>query len=249
MRASALPAERPMGLFAVIRARNSSDLTAQAARTLVHDAGAQSGRRYCMALSGGRVAGSFFAAIVAEAKRQSISLDHLEFFWADERCVSPTDPESNFALAQERLFLPLHIRPAQIHRIRGEVSPDQAAAEAEADLLAMAPAANGGQPVLDLVHLGMGEDGHIASLFPGEGDQLEASARVYRPVVGPKPPPRRITLGYATLAAARQVWVIASGAGKQQALHRSLTEAMSTPLGRLLSLRSITTIYTDCPLD
>ena len=66
-----------------------------------------------------------------------------------------------------------------------------------------------GQPMLDLIILGMGEDGHVASLFPGEAEATRADAAVYRAVKNsPKPPPRRVTLGYAAIAAARQVWVL-----------------------------------------
>ena len=101
-----------------------------------------------------------------------------------------------------------------------------------------------GQPELDLVFLGMGEDGHVASLFPKDTEALETPA-VYRAVTGPKPPPRRITLGYPALAAAREVWVLASGLGKQEVLQSSLAPSGDTPLARVLKSRSNTEIFTD----
>jgi len=118
---------------------------------------------------------------------------------------------------------PLNIPGSQIHRVRGEDPPEAAAAKAEAELRQIAPLASNGQPVLDLIFLGMGEDGHVASLFPGEPEELMASNAVYRPVVAAKPPPHRITMGYPTIAAAGQVRVLAAGAGKEKALRDSLS--------------------------
>ena len=90
----------------------------------------------------------------------------------------------------------------------------------------------------------MGEDGHVASLFPGDQEAIESQA-VYRAVTGPKPPPRRITLGYRALAAAREVWVLASGEGKKEALKNSLADGGDTPLARVLQSRKNTKIFTD----
>ena len=101
-----------------------------------------------------------------------------------------------------------------------------------------------GQPVIDLVFLGMGEDAHVASLFPGDTEAFESQS-VYRAVTGPKPPPRRITLGYPALAGACEVWVLASGEGKVGALRDSLTAGCDTPLGRVLHSREQTEIFTD----
>jgi len=95
------------------------------------------------------------------------------------------------------------------------------------------------------VFLGMGEEGHVASLFPGEPEEIAASPAVYRPVTVPKPPPRRITLGYPAIRAARQVWVLAAGPGKAPALRQSLDPAGNTPLARVLKERRHTCILTD----
>src|SRR5205809_939196 len=149
-----------------------------------------------VALSGGRIAKTFYDAIVQIVRSESRHVDHIHFFFADERCVPPTDPESNFLTARQSLFDPLHIRTEQIHRIHGETDDTYAAQEAEAELCRIAPLASTGQPILDLVILGMGEDGHTASLFPGESDTLVDDSAVYRAVTAVKPPPRRITLGY-----------------------------------------------------
>ena len=170
----------------------------------------------------------------------------VHFFWADERCVPPNDAESNFHLAHQHLFSPLKIPNDHVHRVCGEETPDFAAREAEAEVCRRAPLNPEGQPVLDLIFLGMGEDGHVASLFPGEAESLVADKTVYRAVKNsPKPPPKRITLGYAAIAAARQVWVLASGAGKAAALRESLGSSGQTPLARVVQSRPHTRIFSD----
>lgn len=189
------------------------------------------------AVSGGRIARNFFEALTAQVRSGKGTLDRVEFFWADERCVPYMDPQSNFRLASETLFEPLGIPLGRTHRIPGELPPENAAAEAERLLLDLAPLGADGQPVLDFVFLGMGEDGHIASLFPNEPQSLVESKRPYRQVRSPKPPPLRITLNYGPILAARNVWVLASGPGKTEALDRSLAGSRDTPLGRLLAKR------------
>jgi len=206
----------------------------------------RAGATLCVALSGGRIAQKFFASVATLAKARQVSLNAVHFFWADERCVPPNGAESTFRVAHELLFAPLKISDDRIHRIRGEESPDFAAREAAIEVCRLAPRNPEGQPVLDLIFLGMGEDGHVASLFPGEPEAVWSDKAVYRAVTAGKPPPQRITLGYATIAAARQVWVLASGAGKARALRESLAPSGQTPLGRVVQSRPHTRIFSDC---
>ena len=201
-----------------------------------------------VALSGGRIARDFLASVANQVKAQPLLLTGVHFFWGDERCVPPGDRESNFRLANELLFAPLNIAENQIHRIQGELTPEAAAAAAEAALRRVLGLTAKEQPALDLVLLGMGEDGHVASLFPGEPEAVMTSAAVFRCVRAVKPPPSRITLGYPALVAARQVWVLASGVGKERALRESLEPNGTTPLARVLRLRTLTTVYTDIKL-
>jgi len=206
-------------------------------------------RPYHVALAGGRIAGQFFFAVCTRAKKKNVSFDGTHFFWSDERCVWPNDPESNFAMAWDHLLAPLAIPQSQIHRVRGELPPEEAARKAEMELRGIAQAGPDSQPILDLIFLGMGEEGHVASLFPGERDDVLSSKAVYRAVSATKPPPLRITFGYPAIAAARQVWVLASGGGKAGALRESLAPEGRTPLARVLKLRQNTRILTDIQVD
>src|SRR5262249_31146666 len=125
----------------------------------------QRGRPQFVALSGGRIARDFFTATVEVARHRKASLASVHFFWADERCVGPTHPESNFAVADQLLFQPLRLPSDHIHRILGEDSPQSAAARAETEIRQSVACNESGQPMLDIIFLGMGEDGHVASLF------------------------------------------------------------------------------------
>ena len=198
---------------------------------------------FTVALSGGRIANDFFKAIAVEAAHNK-GIRHAHFFWADERCVPPDHDDSNYRVARELLFEPLQIAASHVHRIRGEDEPERAAAAASQELLQVATPKGSEPPRLDWAFLGMGEDGHVASLFP---DAIPYRG-IYYDVIGPKPPPRRITLSYDTLAAAREVWVLASGTGKEDAFRESLSPQGKTPLARLINLRGFTQIFSDIPV-
>ena len=200
------------------------------------------GRPFTVALSGGRTPRLLYDSVAELA--QPSAFDNVHFFWGDERVVPPTDDESNFKLADDGLFRPLQIPLGQVHRVQTERSETEAVQLATDELEQLTDSQANGQPVIDLVFLGMGEDAHVASLFPGDTEAIESKA-VYRAVTGPKPPPRRITLGYPALAAAREVWVLASGEGKAESLRASLANGSDTPLGRVLQTREHTEILTD----
>ncbi len=199
-----------------------------------------------VALSGGRITKTFFAAIAEMAKASTAPLAKVDFFWADERCVPPTHPESNFGLAQESLFRPLGIAPERIHRLKGEGPPAVAVAEASNDIRRLVPGGSSGVPVLDIIFLGLGEDGHTASLMPNAPPEVLASREPYVHVSNSsKPPPNRLTMTYPVLAAARNVWALVAGAGKAEALRESLMPGGKTPFARVLRSRRQTLIYTD----
>ena len=236
-----------MKSFELISFPNGPSLAQAAASAWLDliEASHRAGQPQFVALSGGRIARDFFAATTAAARSRNVSLANVHFFWADERCVPPADPECNFAAADQLLFQPLHLPPDHIHRILGEEHPPTAAQKAETEIRRFVPGNQAGQPVLDLIFLGMGEDGHVASLFPGGADETQLGTAIYRAVSASNPPPRRITLCYPTIAVARQVWVLASGPGKERALKASLDGSAQTPLARVLHSRGQTRIYSD----
>lgn len=140
----------------------------------------------------------------------------VELYWGDERCVPPGDPESNYALVRATLLAGLEIPAARVHRIRGELAPEAAAREYEA---VVGRALDGGP--FDLVLLGLGADGHVASLFPGAPPPAGLAA----PARAPAPPRARVTLTPAALASARRLVFLVSGAGKAAAVARALAPA------------------------
>ncbi|MGZ4974247.1 MAG: 6-phosphogluconolactonase [Limisphaerales bacterium] len=202
-----------------------------------------------VALSGGRIAKTFYECVVAQTKFREVEFANVDFFWADERCVGPTDPESNFYLANEHLLQPLKIGQQKVHRLKGELDQIVAVNQANDEISRIAAANTNGKPVLDLVILGMGEDGHVASLFPNTPDSITSTTAAYLHVNNsPKPPPNRLSLSYAAIAAAKRVWILASGAGKKQALQESVSPSGSTPLARVLRSSTAAQIFTDINL-
>lgn len=207
-----------------------------------------------IALSGGRIAKSLFTALASQAAGAPPTvLRRLHFFWADERCVPSDHQDSNYPVAQEALLDPLHLAADQVHRIQGEIPAADAARLAEEDLgrLLPPPLTDAGEgdrmiPRLDLVFLGMGEDGHVASLFPGN-PELDGNLKecAFYDVVGPKPPPHRITMSLRLLANAKQVWVIVPGEAKRETLVNAIALNSTLPLGRLIQHRPMTEIWTD----
>jgi 6-phosphogluconolactonase len=208
----------------------------------------RAGKSPSVALSGGRITQKFFISTAEKALARNVSFARVHFFWADERCVGPDDPESNYKLADDLLFEPLKIDEGQIHRLRGELPPEEAVAKANAEIAGVAQKENG-QAVLDLIFLGMGEDGHVASLFQNARLDSQKDAKCNDSFFfvpnSPKPPPRRISLSYKAIIAAKQVWVLASGAGKEDALERSLGAEGQLPLGQVIKNRTKTKIFTD----
>lgn len=208
---------------------------------------------FAIALSGGRAAADLFKSLVyqtlclvSDSPKNADFLKNAHFFWADERCVPPDSLDSNFMTANHYLLQPLKIKTSNIHRIRGELKPEQAAKIAEQELIKAGLPLKNGLPVIDLVILGMGEDGHTASLFPEElknrSDVIE-SKEIYRAVIATKPPPHRVTLGYKPIINAKKVWVVISGKNKQTALANSLPPYCNTPLGVIIKNRKKTEIF------
>src|SRR5215469_3321164 len=216
------------------------------------DASSGSGKPFCVALSGGRITEKFFLLTAEKARARTTPFKHVHFFWADERCVPRDDPESNFKLADDLLFAPLGISESQVHRLRGELEPEAAVVQANEEIVRVAPHDAIGQSIFDLIFLGMGEDGHVASLFQNARPEPQKSANCNDSFFfvpdSPKPPPRRISLNFNTIAVARSVWVLVSGTGKEAALRESLSAEGKTALGQVIKLRTGTKIFVDIRL-
>ncbi len=184
--------------------------------------------RFTVALSGGSLPKLLCPPLVAEPLRTQIDWSAWYVFWADERCVPLTDAESNYRLAREYLFEHVNIPPGQIYALADSLDPAAAAAAYQTSLTQVFQAEAGQLPRFDLILLGMGEDGHTASLFPGH-PLLQETERWVAPIFdSPKPPPERITLTLPVIKNARQVAFVAAGAGKADILSRVLgTDASS----------------------
>jgi 6-phosphogluconolactonase len=195
-----------------------------------------SGRPFSLALPGGSAATALFPRLV------SVALDwtRVLFFWADERAVPPSDPESNYGLARALWLGPAGVPAARIHRMRGEAGDlERAAEQYEAELRA----ALGDPPRLDLALLGVGPDGHVASLFPGHRLLKEAARRVAALDDAPKPPPGRLTLTLPMLAGARLAVVAAFGRAKAEPVRQALADPGSDLPVAVLARRAPETLF------
>ena len=173
--------------------------------------------RFAVALAGGSTPAALYALLAAPPLAEEIDWPRWHVFWGDERCVPPDHPDSNYGMAKRTLLDHVPIPPSQVHRMAGEDDP-QRAADAYAATLAETLAPDGR---LDLALLGIGDDGHTASLFPGTA----ALAETERPVVAnwvPHLDAHRITLTLPALNRARHVAVLATGADKADAVRRAL---------------------------
>lgn len=190
------------------------DFAAEAAGFILNEIRAAiAARGLCrLALSGGNTPRAVHAEMVKQGA--DIRWDHVQFTFSDERCVPPDHPESNYLLARESLFEPIAAPAGNVFRMRGEIESHAAAAEYEALLAAVA--ARFGEPryVHDLVLLGMGPDGHTASLFPGHPGLAETSRNIIAIDDSPKPPPQRVTMTLPLFNAARHACFLVTGADK-----------------------------------
>jgi 6-phosphogluconolactonase len=166
-----------------------------------------------LALAGGTTPRAMHEVL---ATLPDVDWSRVSIYFGDERCVPPDHADSNYRMARESLLTRVPIPDTNVHRMLGEFSDREAAARAYAELV---PAA------LDVIVLGIGEDGHTASLFPGS-PALDERERLVLPVIGPKPPPQRLTLTPPVLERARCLLMLASGAGKAEAVARALEGAL-----------------------
>jgi len=201
-----------------------------AADRVIRIAGGAVGERgvCALALSGGSTPKRLYEQLAEDAADVGALLwRHVHFFWGDERVVPPDHADSNFRMAREAMLDRLPIDGSQIHRMQGEVDARQAAAVYERDLIEFFQLKPGEWPRFDLVLLGLGPDGHTASLFPGTNALAERERIVVANHV-PKLDVDRITLTAPTINHARDIVFLADGAGKA-AMVRAVIEGPREP--------------------
>ncbi|MBB4919473.1 6-phosphogluconolactonase [Streptosporangium saharense] len=217
-----------MSVPSVIIHRDADMLAkAVAARVITGLVDVQSSRGSAsLVLTGGTVGIATLAEIAASPARDAVDWRHLDIWWGDERFLPSGDPERNETGARAALLDHVDLDPARVHVMRGPDSgmtaEESADAYAEELRRAARPEDHAPAPSFDILLLGMGPDGHVASLFPGMPALYDT-----RPVVAvhgaPKPPPTRISLTLPVIQAAREVWVVAAGEEKASAVRLALS--------------------------
>jgi 6-phosphogluconolactonase len=197
-------------------------LASAAAERLVAAAGAAIERRgrFAVALSGGSTPRALYAELATRFGSR-IDWSRVHLFWGDERNVPPDHPDSNFGMAREALLRHLAIPEANVHRIRGEADPSRAADDYQDMLIDFF----GGEPRFDMVLLGMGDDGHTASLFPSTTAIWEPSDRYCAATFVDKLDAWRVTLTAGAINTAEQVVFLVAGAAKAGRLREVLRGA------------------------
>jgi 6-phosphogluconolactonase len=176
--------------------------------------GTIAGREFAtFAVSGGSTPRLLFEKLAATR----FPWQRVHIFWVDERCVPPTDPASNYKLADDHLIRPAHIPPQNVHRIAGEIAPEAAAERYAAEIREFFGLDEGEMPHFDLVHRGMGPDGHTASLFPGT-PLVEDHENIAAAVFAPQFNQWRVTLLPGPLEAANQTVLLVAGADKAESV-------------------------------
>jgi 6-phosphogluconolactonase len=183
-----------------------------------------------IALSGGNTPAPVYARIAAEAR--DFPWESVRFTFGDERCVPPDNSQSNFRMARENLFVPAAIPEKSIMRMRGEIDPHVAAQEYEDELNALA--AKSGEPIYqhDLILLGLGDDGHTASLFPGTAALDETTRRVVANFV-PKLNAWRLTFTFPLIDHARHILFLVGASKSPQLIERVLAGDEQFPSARV----------------
>jgi 6-phosphogluconolactonase len=201
-----------------------------------------------LAFSGGNTPGAFFDALAASQKNIETRTDwsRVHVFWVDERCVPPGHPESNYGMTEERLLRSLKLDKSQIHRIRGEDEPVAEAIRYEAEIR-QAFHQPEGIPVFDWIFLGLGEDGHTASIFPDRLDLLHSPIlceATRHPVTGQY----RITMTGPVIMQADRISYLVTGEAKSTIVSQILNnepEAAGYPASNIRSLKGKVHWYLD----
>ncbi len=194
---------------------NAFDVATEQTRRIIHDAreAVAARGRFTIALAGGSTPKATYTLLAQLPYCAEVDWTRVHIYFGDERCVPPSDPQSNFRMASDAFLDHVPIPREQIHRMRGEDDPAQAASSYAEEMTREL----GNLPVFDCILLGMGPDGHTASLFPG-CDPYADAARLVRAVYADTFSMWRITLTPMVLNAARHILFAVTGAEKSDAL-------------------------------
>lgn len=202
--------------------RDAADLAELAADWMIERL-ASGGERLSVSLAGGSTPRRLYALLAAEPRRSRVPWERIHWFWGDERVVPPDDERSNERMAREALLQGVPVTPSQIHAVPTGLATPEASAEAyQQDLISFygRSVLDPARPLFDVVLLGIGPDGHTASLFPGKPAVEETSRWVVASEPGLDPRVARITLTLPALASSRATAFLASGADKHAILAR-----------------------------
>jgi 6-phosphogluconolactonase len=205
----------------------------------------KSGLPFTLAISGGNTPRLLFS-ILAEKYCSSVDWGNVHFFWVDERCVSPVDPESNFGMTKSILFDKIKIPGSNIHRIKGEDDPVKEAERYSQEIL-LCVRSQDQVPAFDQVILGMGDDGHTASIFPDNLDFLR-SENICEMSVHPLTGQRRITLTAKVINNAGFVAFLATGQNKAriiEEIYKKEAHYMNYPASYIVPSRGVITWFID----
>ena len=182
---------------------------------------AAAGERLIVALSGGHTPKSFFEVLAAPPYRDSVPWDNVIFFWGDERCVPPDNDESNFKMTNLALLSHIPIPEPNVHRVLGENPPEEEAERYAEVIKNFVPSAGNGFPRFDWIFLGMGDDGHTASLFPG-APTLEEREKICVVATHPQTGQKRVSVTFPVLDNGARVSFLVAGADKEPVLRQIL---------------------------
>ena len=199
----------------IVICRDAADLNRRAAEEFIRLArrAVQSADRFTVALAGGSTPKGLYKLLALDACKERVPWTKVHLFWGDERCVAPGHPDSNYRMVREALLSRISIPAGNVHRMAGEHEPGLAASEYENDLKKSFHLSGGVLPRFDLVLLGIGEDGHTASLFPGSAALGESGHMVVAHYVE-KLKAYRLTLTLAVLNHAAEIVFLISGRNK-----------------------------------
>lgn len=209
----------------VIICHDAEELSQKAAERFVRSAqdAIARARRFVVALSGGSTPRALYSLLASPGYNERIPWPHVQLYWGDERCVPPHHPDSNFHMVQETLLANITIPRENFHRIAGELEYRVAAADYEEQLKKLFRLPAGALPRFDLILLGLGEDGHTASLFPG-GDALDARQNLVVATFVEKLQAHRVTLTLPVINQAAEILFLVAGKDKSAVVKQIVGE-------------------------